>query len=39
VWENDSYRDFLSENTRRHHGFGSALIMLAAAVLMLILIA
>jgi hypothetical protein len=35
----NSYRDFLSENTGGHRAVGSALIMLAAVALLLILFA
>jgi hypothetical protein len=39
VWETNSYRDFLSENAGRHHVIGSALVMLAAVGLLLIVFA
>jgi len=39
VWQINSYRDFLSENAGRHHVIGSALIMLAAVGLLLIVFA
>jgi hypothetical protein len=39
VWEINSYRDSLSENAGPHHAIGSALIMLLAAVLLLIVFA
>ena len=39
VWEMNSYRDSLSENAGRHHAIGSALIMLLAAALLLIVFA
>jgi hypothetical protein len=36
VWQLNSYRDLLSENTGNRHTIGSALVMLAAVVLLLI---
>jgi hypothetical protein len=39
VWDIHTYGDFLSENKGRHHVVGSALILLAATALMLVLLA
>jgi len=39
VWDSHSYRDFLSENSGDRHVVGSALIMLATAILLLIVFA
>ena len=39
VWEISSYQDFLSENAGRRHVIGSALVMLAAVSLLLIVFA
>ncbi len=39
MWEISSYQDFLSENAGRHHAIGSALVMLAAVGLLLIVFA
>ena len=35
MWEMQSYRDFLSENAGNRHAVGSALIMAAAALLLI----
>ena len=39
VWEMNSYRDFLSENTGHHHVVGSGLLVAAVVGLLLILLA
>lgn len=36
MWEFDSYRDLLSENSGNRHVIGSALIMLAAVAVLLV---
>lgn len=36
MWELNSYRDLLSENTGHRHVIGSAMILLAVAVLLLV---
>ena len=39
VWEMPSYRDFLHEDTGDRHVVGSAVVIMAAAVLLLIVLA
>jgi hypothetical protein len=39
VWQLNSYRDLLSENTGDRHVIGSALVMLAAVALLLVALA
>lgn len=39
MWEMNSYRDFLSENTGRHNVVGSGLLVAAVVSLLLILFA
>ena len=39
VWELNSYRDFLSENTGHHNVVGSGLLVAAVVSLLLILFA
>ena len=39
VWEMNSYRDFLSENSGRHNVVGSGLVIAVVAALLLVLFA
>ena len=39
MWEMNSYRDFLSENTGRHNVVGSGLLVAAVVGLLLVLLA
>ena len=39
MWEMNSYRDFLSENSGRHNVVGSGLVIVIVAALLLVLCA
>jgi hypothetical protein len=38
VWEINSYRDFLSENAGSHHVIGSALVLAAVAMMLMLIV-